>query len=73
MTSPLAWYIERENAEEGAVALAMEESQRLLEAHATAFAPEPGGTHVSAILEKDTGSHFDPAVMNVFLPMARHA
>ena len=26
---------------------------------------------VMAILEKDTGSHFDPAVMKVFLPMAR--
>jgi hypothetical protein len=24
-----------------------------------------------AILEKDTGSHFDPAVMAVFRPMAR--
>lgn len=24
-----------------------------------------------AILERDTGSHFDPAVMAAFLPMAR--
>lgn len=61
--SPLAWYIERENAEEGAVALAMEESQRLLEAHASAFKPEPSGTHVSAqrAAQAITGGLFDIA------------
>ena len=26
---------------------------------------------VISILKKDTGSHFDPAVMEIFLPMAR--
>ncbi len=30
IASPLAWYVERENAEQGVVALAMEESRRLL-------------------------------------------
>lgn len=44
VTSPLAWYIERENAEESTVALAMEESQRLLEQHASVFSAEAQST-----------------------------
>lgn len=63
IVSPLAWYIERENAEEGAVALAMEESQRLLEEHASAFRSDAGGTQASAqrAAQAITGGLFDIA------------
>ena len=63
VASPLAWYIERENAEEATVALAMEESQRLLEAHAQAFAPDSQGSAQDAreAAQAITGGLFDIA------------
>lgn len=62
IASPIAWMIEREHAEEAAVALAMEESQRLLSQHPEAFA----GDHVATASAQKaadtlTGGMFDIA------------
>jgi HD-GYP domain-containing protein (c-di-GMP phosphodiesterase class II) len=42
VSSPVAWWMEREHAEDSAVAMAIEESQRLLEQHPEAFSGDPG-------------------------------
>jgi HD-GYP domain-containing protein (c-di-GMP phosphodiesterase class II) len=63
IVSPLAWYIERESAEEGTVALATEESQRLLEQHATAFLADVDSpqAHAQRAARAITGGLFDIA------------
>lgn len=63
IASPLAWYIERENAEESTVALAMEESQRLLEQHASVFSAEAidAPSSPEAAARAITGGLFDIA------------
>lgn len=63
VASPLAWYVQRKNAEEGAVALAFEESQHLLEEHALAFMPDAKDKQTRALhaSEAITGARFDLA------------
>lgn len=63
ITSPIAWFIERENAEEATVALAMEESRRLLSQYPQAFSSDP---HIAlefaqAAADALTGGMFDIA------------
>lgn len=41
VSSPVAWWMEREHAEDSAVAMAIEESQRLLAQHPGAFSADP--------------------------------
>lgn len=41
ISSPVAWWMEREHAEDAAVAMAIEESQRLLAQHPEAFSGDP--------------------------------
>lgn len=63
ISSPVAWWMEREHAEDSAVAMAIEESQRLLAQHPEAFSDDPqatalGGQKAAAAL---TGGLFDIA------------
>ncbi len=63
IASPVAWYIEIENAEDGAVALAVEESQRVLEEHGAVFSADAQSTPHDAqqAARAITGGLFDIA------------
>lgn len=62
VASPIAWFIARENAEESTVALAMEESRRLLRHFdAIALSGPDAREHASQAAETITGGLFDIA------------
>jgi hypothetical protein len=60
--SPIAWYVSRENAEEGIVSLAIEESGRLLHHFDSMDLTGPQGKeHASAAVKAIVGGMFDIA------------
>jgi len=62
VASPIAWFVARENAEESTVALAMEESRRLLRHFDAIALSEPDAReHASQAAETITGGLFDIA------------
>lgn len=62
LASPLAWYVAREQAEDGIVGLAIEESRRMLHHHdAVDLAGPDASAHATAAAQTITGGMFDIA------------